>query len=713
MKYLLALLIALLAILPGSALAQQNFSMADAFLKRGAFTPAGLRQLQWIPGEARFTHVVNNRVVRINASDMKSDTLDLLPAINQQLTNQGKKPLEAIPGLTWINQDECWFRTDKDIYTYSQFKGLSLKNWFPAEAENQDIQDKTFFAAYTVGNDLWVNIGGKELGVAKSDKDGIVYGKSVHRDEFGIFKGTFWSPSGRYLAFYRMDESMVTQYPIYVLDSMPAVARQIRYPFAGAKSHHVTVGIFDTQTARTIYLKTGEPAEQFLTNVAWSPDDKYLLIAVLNREQNHMWLNQYDAATGNLIKTILEETSDKWVEPEKPAVFLPGSNDQFLWQSERDGYNHLYLCSLNAKTLKQISTGPTPVTTFYGFDRKGEHCFYQVADQTGLNRLVYSANLKSGVVIQLSDDPGIHNALINQSGEWMLDVYSEATTPREVFLSKTAKKAKRELVFSAPNPMIGYALGATQMVTLTSKGGVPLNARMILPTNFDSAKKYPVIVNVYGGPHAQMITNGWMYSAELWMHHMAQEGFIVFTLDGRGSAHRGFAFESAIHRNIGDAEIEDQLTGIEFLKSQPFVDAGRIGVYGWSYGGFMTTSLMTRPESKGVFKCGVAGGPVIDWRMYEIMYTERYMDTPQENPEGYAKNSLFQYIDNLSGRLLMIHGTSDDVVLWQHSLRYIRECVRRNKQIDYFAYPEHLHNVLGRDRVHLFEKLERFFKENL
>jgi dipeptidyl-peptidase-4 len=657
--------------------------------------------------------VVNNKMVRVHAPDFKTDTLDFLPQINQKLTELGAKSMEALPGLTWLNEDQCWFRTDKEIYTYSISNGLSRKNWFPAEAENLDIQDKSFAAAYTLNNGLWVNLGGKELGVAKSEKDGIVYGKSVHRDEFGIFKGTFWSPSGRFLAFYRMDESMVTQYPIYVLDSMPAVAREIRYPFAGAKSHHVTVGIFDTQTAKTLYLKTGEPAEQFLTNVAWSPDDKYVLIAVVNREQNHIWLNQYDAATGDFIKTILEETSDKWVEPEKPAVFLPGSNDQFLWQSERVGYNHLYLCSLNAKTMKQISTGPNPVTTFYGFDSKGENCYYQVADETGLNRFVYSANLKNGAETRLHDDPGVHNALISSSGEWMLDVYTEASTPREIYLSKTGKKSKRDLVLSAPNPMIGYALGNTLMVNLNSKGGFPLNARMVLPTNFDASKQYPVVVYVYGGPHAQMITNGWMNSSDLWMHHMAQEGFIVFTLDGRGSAHRGFAFENAIHRRVGDAEIEDQLTGIEYLKAQPFVDPARIGVFGWSYGGFMTTSLMTRPESKDIFKCGVAGGPVIDWRMYEIMYTERYMDTPQENPEGYAKNSLFQYIDNLKGRLLMIHGTSDDVVLWQHSLRYIRECVRKNKQIDYFAYPEHFHNVMGRDRVHLFEKIERFFKDNL
>lgn len=699
--------------LPGWVLAQQKFSMADAFLKRGAFSPANLRQLQWIPGQAQFTHVTGNKIVRINAPDMKTDTLDMLPQINEKMAALGAKPLESLPGLTWVSGNECWFRTEKEIFTFSMTEGLSRKNWYPAEAENVDIQDKTYFAAYTIGNDLWVNIGGKELGVAKSEKDGLVYGKSVHRDEFGIFKGTFWSPSGRYLAFYRMDESMVTQYPIYVLDSMPAVAREIRYPFAGAKSHHVTLGIFDTQTAKTLYVKTGEPAEQYLTNISWSPDNKFVLIAVLNREQNHLWLNQYDATTGDFVKTIYEETSDKWVEPEKPAVFLPGSNDQFLWQSERDGFNHLYLCSLNGKAVKQISKGPTPVTSFYGFDTKGENCYYQIADETGLNRYVLATSLKTGVSTRLSEDVGTHNGLVNSNGEWALDVYTEASTPRDIYLSKIGGKSGRKLVFSATNPMVDYALGATQMVTLTSKGGFPLNARLILPVGFDPTQKYPVLVYVYGGPHAQLITNGWMNSAELWMHHMAQEGFVIFTVDGRGSANRGFAFENAIHRRVGDAEIEDQLTGIEYLKAQSFVDPARIGVFGWSYGGFMTTSLMTRPESKDVYKCAVAGGPVIDWRMYEIMYTERYMDMPQENPDGYAKNSLFQYIDNLQGRLLMIHGTSDDVVLWQHSLRYIRECVRRNKQIDYFAYPEHPHNVMGRDRVHLFEKIERFFKDNL
>jgi dipeptidyl-peptidase-4 len=612
-----------------------------------------------------------------------------------------------------MDGNKLWFHTEEEIFTYSLLEGLKQENSYPKEAENVDYHDKTLNAAYTKGDELWVSVGGKETLVAKSEEEGIVYGKSVHREEFGIYKGTFWSPSGRSLAFYRMDERMVTKYPIYLLDSMPAQVREIRYPFSGTKSHRVTVGVFNLENGKTIYLQTGEPAEQYLTNVAWTPDDKFILIAVVNREQNRMWLKQFDAATGALVRTIFEEVNDRWVEPEVPAAFVPGSNTQFVWQSERDGFNHLYLYDLSGKMLRQLSKGAMPVTRFYGFSSDGAQCFYQMADETGLNRYVFGTNLKSGAIYRLNDEEGTHNGLVNSTGEWALDVFSNAATPRFIYAQPVANPADRRIVFGAKNPLEGYQIGLTRLLTIPSISGAILNARMILPPDFDSKKKYPVIVNVYNGPHVQMVTNTWLGGGDLWMHRLAQQGYIVFSIDGRGSANRGFNFESAIFRQLGDAEMEDQLTGVNYLKAQTFVDPDRIGVYGWSYGGFMTTSLMTRPEAKGAFKCGVAGGPVIDWKMYEIMYTERYMDTPQENPDGYAKNSLFNYIDNLSGRLLMIHGSSDDVVLWQHSLRYIRECVRKGKQIDYFVYPEHLHNVLGKDRVHLFEKIEQFFNENL
>jgi len=336
-----------------------------------------------------------------------------------------------------------------------------------------------------------------------------------------------------------------------------------------------------------------------------------------------------------------------------------------------------------------------------------------MADSTGLNRYICCSEIRNGKMSVQNSEPGTHNGLVNSNGEWVLDVFSDLDTPREIYLSHWNDSRKKTAVFSAENPLATYKTGQTSIVSIPSPGGFQLNARMILPPDMDPKTRYPAIVYVYNGPHVQMVTNSWLGGGELWMHHMAQNGYIVFALDGRGSANRGFAFESAIHRRLADAEMEDQLAGVSYLKSLGYVDPERIGVYGWSYGGFMTTSLMTRPEAKGAFRCGIAGGPVLDWRMYEIMYTERYMDTPAENPEGYRKNTLFNYIENLNAPLLMIHGSSDNVVLWQHSLRYIRECVRKNKQISYFVYPEHLHNVTGKDRVHLFEQIEMFFKANL
>lgn len=712
MKKQIFLLVLLFA--PIAFYAQRNISMSDAILKgRTALAPENLKQLQWIPGAPQFTHAVGNRLVRVNAAGQAADTLDVFSGINTALEKQGAKALEALPALSWIDAQTLWFQTDKDVYTYQLNGELERKNGFPAGVGNLDIHEPSYNAAYTRDKGLWVSVGGREQEVATSEHDGIVYGESVHRQEFGIVKGTFWSPSGRLLAFYRMDESMVTEYPIYILDSMPAQVRNIRYPYAGATSHHVTLGVYDTQTGKSLYLQTGEPAEQYLTNIAWTPDDKFVLIAVLNREQNHLWLRQYNAKTGAFVKTLFEETNDKWVEPENPAEFVPGKNDQFVWQSERDGFNHLYLYDLSGRLVRQLTQGDNPVTTFYGFSADGSRGFYQTAENDAMNRRVYSVDLKSGASVRLSGEAGIHNAIVNKKGDWVLDVFSSLSTPRDIFVFPTKNPADRTIIFSAKNPVEGYALGEIRTLRIPSPGGATLNARMILPVNFDPTRKYPVLVYLYNGPHVQLVTNTWLAGSELWMHHMAEEGCIVFTIDGRGSGYRGFDFESAIFRHLGDAEIADQLAGTEFLKVQPFVDSTRMGVFGWSYGGFMTTSLMTRPESSGTFKCAVAGGPVIDWRMYEIMYTERYMDTPQENPDGYEKSSLFNYIDNLNGRLLMIHGTSDDVVLWQHSLRYIRECVKKGKQIDYFVYPEHLHNVRGKDRVHLFEKIDQFFQENL
>jgi dipeptidyl-peptidase 4 len=327
-----------------------------------------------------------------------------------------------------------------------------------------------------------------------------------------------------------------------------------------------------------------------------------------------------------------------------------------------------------------------------------------------LEQNAYSLDLKSGRIVRITPQKGVHRTSVSHSGLYALDTYSSSTVPRETHLLSTNGKSIK-ILRQAENPLKDYKLGETTVFTIEATDGTPLYCRMIKPIDFDPLKKYPVVIYVYGGPHAQMITDSWMYGANFYLNFLAQKGYVVFTLDNRGSDKRGREFEQAIHRNLGKIEAEDQMQGVRYLKSLPFVDAERIGIDGWSYGGFMSVHMkLNYPET---FKVAVAGGPVIDWKYYEVMYGERYMDHPESNPEGYEQANLINQVSKLEGKLLLIHGDMDPVVVWQHSLAFLKKCVSEGKLVDYFVYPGYEHNVRGRDRAHLIKKITSYFDENL
>jgi dipeptidyl-peptidase-4 len=508
-----------------------------------------------------------------------------------------------------------------------------------------------------------------------------------------------------------MDESMVTDYPLVNIDERIAQADPVKYPMAGMKSHEVTVGVFSMETTNTVWLKTGEPKEQYLTNIAWSPDEQSIYIAVINREQNHMWFNQYSAITGEFIKTLFEEKHEKYVEPQNPMVFLKSKSDHFLWQSQRDGYNHVYLYKTDGTLVKQVTKGEGMVTEIIGIDAREQFMYFMSTKQSPLESHLYRVDLKTGDERRLTLAAGTHRVLLNTEAGFFIDIWSSTTVPSRVELYQQNGKFVKQLL-AAKNPYNDYSMGSLDMVTLTANDGkTSLYGRVIKPTDFDSTKKYPVIVYVYGGPHTQLVKNSWLGGARLWEYFMAQKGYVMFTIDNRGSSNRSLEFENAIHRNIGVNELADQLTGIEYLKGLSYVDTARIGVHGWSYGGFMTVSMMLKVSK--IFKVGVAGGPVIDWSLYEVMYGERYMDTPEENPEGYSNSNLKNYVKNLKGKLLIIHGDIDATVVPQHSFGFLHECVKQGVQVDFFMYPRHEHNVRGRDRVHLMQKVTNYFDDYL
>lgn len=575
--------------------------------------------------------------------------------------------------------------------------------------------------AFIRQNQVWVknNTTGNQRPITTDgDSINIIYGQSVHRNEFGIEKGLFFDKSGKYLAFYRMDQSMVGDYPLVNTQTREAEVDIIKYPMAGMKSHEVLVYVYNFDTDKTIILKTRQDnslseREMYLTNIAFSLDGKTVYIQKLNRLQNHSWLEAYDANTGIKKRVLIEETSDKYVEPEKPIVFLPNSADKFIYFSEKDGYQHLYLYDTLGKQIKQLTKGDWMVEEIAGFNDKTTELYFYGTKDSPLERNFYSLNLKKGTITRITLDHGTHYVAFNEKGTLFIDTYTSTSEAYRVVLRDNKGKVIKELE-RCEDPLAQLDNNPTITIdTLKAEDGTLLYTRMIKPKDFNPNKKYPVIVYVYNGPHAQLITDSYTAGAGYFLPFLATQGYIVWTLDGRGSANRGYDFESAIWHQCGKVEMQDQMTGINYLKSLPYIDSTRIGVDGWSYGGFMTLSLaLNNPD---VIKVATAGGPVIDWKWYEVMYGERYMGTPENNAEGYHSSSVINLIDNMSEKqhILVMQGYLDNTVVPQHSLEFIRECVVRKKPVDYFMYTSHEHNVRGRDRVELYKKIFNYYEDYL
>ncbi len=587
--------------------------------------------------------------------------------------------------------------------------------WTSARTVGESCNDFCYASkceAYVRDWNLYVRTAdGAEHGVSSDGSRELVYGQSVHRDEFGITKGTFWSPKGNLLAFYRMDQSMVTDYPLVDIAHRVAQPAPEKYPMAGMTSHKVTVGVYDTRTGKTVYLQAGDPTDRYFTNIAWSPDEKTVYMFELPRTQDKAELVSYDAATGTRKGVLYTETNPRYVEPCHPIVFLPWDEGKFVMQSRRDGYNHLYLFDTSGKMLAQLTKGQYEVLEMLGFNAKTKSIVYQSNQGNPVQYSNYTVAVPSGKVTRLDNGKGTHYATLSGNGLFLRDRWSSPETFRQYDLINTSS-AKGSKLHADGDPWTDYNEPQVSGGTIKAADGVTdLYYRLVRPADFDPAKKYPAVVYVYGGPHAHNVEASWNYQMRPWEAYMAQNGYIVFVVDNRGSENRGFAFESCTHRHLGDEEMKDQMEGVKFLRSLPYVDADRLGVHGWSFGGFMTCNLMcSYPD---VFKVGVAGGPVIDWKYYEVMYGERYMDTPQENPEGYASTSLLGKAKNLKGRLQVIVGYNDPTCVMQHSLSFLRACEDAGTQPDYFVYPGDGHNMMGKDMVHLHERITRYFNDYL
>lgn len=717
--------------------------------------PKSMPGLQWWGDICVRTDIEN--IKKIDTKSGKESILVTLEEVNEALKN-GKmpykltghiKPLRTLmaASLPWGDRNVITFTQYDDRtpgqkymiwYDFSKKKIVNLFNLQGEGPTNFDFCKENGYMAYTIGNDLYVAHEGdfssmvnpKVTGNQQQEKD-VVYGQAVHRNEFGIMKGTFWSPKGTYLAFYRMDQSMVTDYPQVNTTARIAELVPDKYPMAGMTSHKVTVGIYNVKDGKTIYLQAGDPTDRYFTNISWGPDEKSVFVIELNRDQNHAQLVQYDAVSGQKIGVLYEEKHTRYVEPQHPLIFLPWDDSQFIYRTQRDGFNHLYLMDTKTKLKGEWKTGKDsedqyceylktiPLTEgnwlvqdVLGFNAARKEIIIASTEISPLQTNIFSLNVKNGKRTLIGMEDGTHQAKLSASGTYLIDYFTSNNVPREISILPTTGK-KGTTLFTATDPLKeNYNLPEITVGTIKAADGkTDLYYRLIKPVNFDPNKKYPAIIYVYGGPHAQMIHNTRFYDARGWDLYMAQQGYVMLTVDNRGSDNRGIKFENCTFRHLGTEEMKDQVQGAKFLQSLPYVDADKIGVHGWSFGGFMTTNLMlTYPD---IFKVGVAGGPVIDWQFYEVMYGERYMDTPQANPEGYKESNLRLKAGNLKGRLEVIIGGMDPTCVPQHSISFLRACIDAGTHPDFFIYPEDGHNMMGRDRVHLHEHITRYFLDHL
>ncbi|MEW6508995.1 MAG: S9 family peptidase [Bacteroidota bacterium] len=696
---------------------EKLLTVEDVILNSFLYSPANLRQLSWVPDTDNYAYTEGNGDQSVllmgSAKTSKTDTVLTIKELNTKLETAAQKKLNNLPAIKWLNPSTILFWNAGSLFSYDiKFKKINKINSLPEAAENQSLAPNNKYLAYTIANNLFVNLNeSNKIQITNDADSNIVNGQAVHRNEFGINEGIFWSPNSNYIAYYRMDQTMVTDYPLVEIDKTPAQLKNIKYPMAGQISHHVTVSLYNILTRKTILLKTGEPLDQYLTNLAWSPDEKYFFIAHLNRDQNHMQFIKYDVASGEQVKILFEEKDNEFVEPLNPMIFLPNSNNRFLWLSERDGYNHFYLYDTEGKLIKQVTQGKWVITSFNGFDKTGKFIYITSTKDSPIERHFYKVNIESGKLEKITKEPGMHNVQKSSNDEYFIDSFNSLKIPRVINLLNKKYEVVKNLL-TADNPQKEIKTGETKIFTIKNEEGIELYCRIIYPPDFDPSKKYPVIFYVYGGPHSQGVLNTFGFgSYQLWFKMMAQKGYIIFELDNRGTSNRGSDFAQSTFRKLGTIELKDQMAGVNYLKSLPYFDENRFGVFGWSYGGFMTTSMMLRTNN--TFKVGACGGAVIDWKFYEVMYTERYMDTPQSNPDGYKEASLLNYVQNMFGKLLLVHGTSDPTVVWQNTLSFAKRAAELNKPLDYFPYIGHGHGVSGREALHLYNKITNYFLDNL
>lgn len=711
------LLLTALLLARGTAQEGQPLTFEHVLSKGPALLPA-LPQARWIPG-------TRSLAILRSEGDAASNPvlLHLVPGAEPTPLCDARQVLAAIGKPAAADAPAAfpaWSCRDKT--TLRLQVGNSVWHWRPGEARAELVlqlpegaEDATFApddqrVAFRLQHELHVL--DPRTGLRRLTWDGtadVVYGGAAHRAEFGIQNGLFWSACGRRLLFYREDLRPIASTPLQDLDAETPSPGHGRYPVSGARHSRVTVGVYDAEERSVCWLQHDPDLDQYWTNLTFGPGDT-VVTALVNRGQDHLRLVRFDARTGTQQATLLEERDQHWLEPEHGPYFL--ADGRFLWRSPKDGHHHLYLHDGDGKLLVQVTRGAFDVQELLGPAADGNGIWFHASGEDPRQRHLFHAGLDGKAVKQLTRERGCHACTLSPDGALCLDTWSNLTTQPSLVVLDLASGAAVPLPAVA-NPLSAFRMPVQRFFQVQVPEGPVLYGHLLLPPNMAEGQRHPVLLYVYGGPHVQLVTDRFLGGASLWLHALAAEGYVVCWLDNRGTPNRGIAFEQAIYRQLGVLEVQDQMRAVEYLKAQPFVDPTRIGVHGWSYGGYLTLRLLLlQPDA---FACGISGAPVTDWRLYETGYTERYMDTPAENPQGYAAASCVDpaLVKNLKAELLLVQGSDDRTVLWSHSLRFLRSSVAAGVFPRYMVYPMQQHGLQGPNRSHFLMLCKRFLDERL
>ncbi|UUW10512.1 S9 family peptidase [Flavobacterium plurextorum] len=714
-----------LLLIVATVFGQQKITVENIY--GGAFRAKGMDALQSLKNTNQYT-VLN--VDQVNRS-MQIDLYDFatLRKVSNLIDTKNHKALsDGIDSYTFDASEKkiliaC---NSKKIFRHSftaDYFLYDIASKSLTKLVDFQIQEPTFSPdgtkiAYAKENNLYVyDLASKKSTAITTDgkKNAIINGITdwVYEEEFAFVRAFDWSKDSKKIAFIRFDESQVPEFSMSIFhkDLYPTI-ETFKYPKAGEKNSVVSLHIYDAAGNTSKKVDLGNYNDFYIARLQWTNDNNTLSAQVLNRHQSNLDLLFVDGTTA-ATKVVLNEKDKAYVDVTDNLTFL--KDNSFIWTSEKDGFNHIYLYDKTGKLKNQVTKGNWEVVSYYGFDEKTKTIFYQSTENGSINRDVYRIGLDGKNKARLTSKTGTSAATFSPNFQYFITTYSSASQPTTYTLNEA--KAGKEIQVIENNQALSdklkaYNLPAKEFFVLKTAKGNELNAWILKPKDFDASKKYPVFMYQYSGPGSQQVNNDWNNSDDYWFASLTQQGYIVACVDGRGTGFKGADFKKVTQKELGKYEVEDQIDAAKVIGAYPYVDASRIGIFGWSYGGFMASNCIF--QGNDVFKMAIAVAPVTNWRFYDSVYTERYMQTPQENASGYDQNSPINHVDKLKGKFLLIHGSADDNVHVQNSMQMMEALIQANKQFDSQIYPDKNHGIFGgKTRIQLYNKMTNFIKENL